>query len=81
VSDVPLTADPGETPTGTAKAGVMSDPTSPDLAAADVPPELLAQSLGQYFRAWWARVRGEKKKMINEKITIEKKDIKIEKSK
>jgi len=58
VSDVPLTADPGETPTGTAKAGVMIDPTSPDLAAADVPPELLAQSLGQYFRAWWARVRG-----------------------
>jgi D-xylose transport system permease protein len=58
VSDVPLPADPGETPTGTAQAGVMIDPTSPDLAAADVPPELLAQSLGQYFRAWWVRVRG-----------------------
>ncbi len=26
-------------------------------AAADVPPELLAQSLGQYLRAWWLRVR------------------------
>jgi D-xylose transport system permease protein len=29
----------------------------PKAAAADVPPELLAQSLGQYLRAWWARVR------------------------
>jgi D-xylose transport system permease protein len=28
------------------------------VAAADVPPELVAQSLGQYFRASWARVRG-----------------------
>jgi D-xylose transport system permease protein len=28
------------------------------VAAADVPPELLAQSLGQYLRAWWLRVRG-----------------------
>jgi D-xylose transport system permease protein len=27
-------------------------------AAADVPPELLAQSFGQYLRAWWLRVRG-----------------------
>ncbi len=24
----------------------------------EVPPELLAQSLGQYLRAWWGRVRG-----------------------
>ena len=28
------------------------------MAAADVPPELVAQSLGQYFRASWLRVRG-----------------------
>src|SRR5260370_42334131 len=28
-----------------------------EVAAADVPPELTAQSLGQYFRAWWLRVR------------------------
>src|SRR5260370_22762414 len=28
-----------------------------EVAAADVPPELLAQSLGQYLRAWWLRVR------------------------
>jgi D-xylose transport system permease protein len=34
------------------------DPTAaPTAAAADVPPELLAQSLRQYFRAWWLRVR------------------------
>jgi len=30
---------------------------SPNAAAADVPPELLAQSLGEYLRAWWLRVR------------------------
>jgi D-xylose transport system permease protein len=30
---------------------------APEAAAADVPPELLAQSLGQYLRAWWLRVR------------------------
>jgi D-xylose transport system permease protein len=34
------------------------DPTAaPAATAADVPPELLAQSLHQYFRAWWLRVR------------------------
>ncbi len=57
MSDVPVAADHGETPTGTAQAGAVIDPIAPDLAAADVPPELLAQSLGQYFRAWWLRVR------------------------
>jgi D-xylose transport system permease protein len=30
---------------------------APAAAAADVPPELLAQSLGEYLRAWWLRVR------------------------
>jgi D-xylose transport system permease protein len=58
VSDIPVTADPGETPTGTADARTVVDLTAaPDVAAADVPPELLAQSLGQYLRAWWLRVR------------------------
>src|SRR5258708_33498807 len=28
-----------------------------EAAAADVPPGFLAQSLGQYLRAWWLRVR------------------------
>jgi D-xylose transport system permease protein len=37
---------------------VAADLTAaPEAAAADVPPELLAQSLGQYLRAWWLRVR------------------------
>src|SRR5258708_18674666 len=30
---------------------------APEAAAADVTRELLAQSLGQYLRAWWLRVR------------------------
>jgi D-xylose transport system permease protein len=30
---------------------------SAGAAAVEVPPELLAQSLGQYLRAWWQRVR------------------------
>ena len=57
--DIPVTADPGETPGGTADAAMAVDLTAaPAAAAADVPPEILAQSLGQYLRAWWRRVRG-----------------------
>jgi D-xylose transport system permease protein len=53
-----VTADPGGTPAGTADAAVAADLTAaPEAAAADVPPELLAQSLGQYLRAWWVRIR------------------------
>src|SRR5579864_4882905 len=37
---------------------MVADLTAADEAAADVPPELVAQSLGQYLRASWARVRG-----------------------
>jgi D-xylose transport system permease protein len=59
VSDRPVTADPGDTPAGTAGAGTVVDLTAaPEVAAAEVPPELLAQSLGQYVRAWLLRVRG-----------------------
>ena len=36
---------------------MVADLTAADEAAADVPPELVAQSLGQYLRASWARVR------------------------
>ena len=58
MSDLPLTTDSGETPSGTADATVAADLTAAsEAAAADVPPELLAQSLGQYLRAWWLRVR------------------------
>jgi D-xylose transport system permease protein len=53
-----VTADPGETPVGTADTAMAADITAaPEAAAADVPPEILAQSLGQYLRAWWLRVR------------------------
>jgi D-xylose transport system permease protein len=58
VSDIPVTADPGETPAGPADAAMGADLTAaPEAAAAEVPPELVAQSLGQYLRAWWLRVR------------------------
>jgi D-xylose transport system permease protein len=53
-----VTADPGETPAGTADGTMVADPTAArGVAAAEVPPELLAQSLSQYLRAWWLRVR------------------------
>ena len=54
-----MTADPSETPAGTADTATAADLTAaPEGTAADVPPEILAQSLGQYLRAWWLRVRG-----------------------
>ena len=53
-----MTADPGETPAGTVGAGTVDLTLDAKDAAADVPPELVAQSLGQYIRASWARVRG-----------------------
>jgi D-xylose transport system permease protein len=53
-----VTTDPGETPAGTADATLVADLTAaPEVAAADVPPELLAQSLGQYLRAWRLQIR------------------------
>jgi D-xylose transport system permease protein len=53
-----VTAGPGQTPAGSADAGTVDLTAAPEAAAAEVPPELLAQSLGQYVRAWWLRVRG-----------------------
>jgi D-xylose transport system permease protein len=52
-----VTADPSETPAGTASAGTTDLTLDAKVAAADVPPELLARSLGQYLRASWLRVR------------------------
>ena len=52
-----MTADPGETEAGTAGAGTTDLTLDAKVAAADVPPAILAQSLGQYLRAWWLRVR------------------------
>jgi len=54
-----VTADSNAASTGTADAGAVVDLTAaPEVTSADVPPELLAQSLRQYLRAWWLRVRG-----------------------
>jgi D-xylose transport system permease protein len=53
-----VTADSGETPTSAAGAGTVDLTADAKVEAADIPPELVAQSLGQYFRASWARVRG-----------------------
>jgi D-xylose transport system permease protein len=55
--ETPVTADPGETPAQTADARPVELPAAPDVSAADIPSELLAQSLGQYLRAWWLRIR------------------------
>ena len=52
-----MTADPGETPAGTADAGTADLTLDAKVAAADVPPALVAQSFGQYLRAWWLQVR------------------------
>jgi D-xylose transport system permease protein len=52
-----VTADPGETQAGTASAGTADLTLDAKVAAADVPPAILAQSLGQYMRIWWLRVR------------------------
>src|SRR5271165_7136531 len=56
--EVPVTADPSETPAGTAGAGTADLTLDAAVAAADVLPELTAQSLGEYLRALWLRVRG-----------------------
>jgi len=55
-----MTADASETPSGmTDAATTASDPAAAQGAvAADVAPETHAQSLSQYFGAWWLRVRG-----------------------
>src|SRR6202142_791997 len=44
--------------TATVPADSMVDLTASDADAADLPPEIMAQSLGQYMRAWWQRIRG-----------------------
>jgi D-xylose transport system permease protein len=51
-----VTADPGETPAATS-AGTVDLTEDAKVEAADIPPELVAQSLGQYTRVWWRQVR------------------------
>ena len=53
-----MTAGSGETPPGTAGGQMVDLTLDAKVAQADLPPELLAQSLGQYLHAWWLRVRG-----------------------
>ncbi len=53
-----MTVDSGGTSNGTADARVIDLTAAPEAAETDLPPELLAQSLGQYLRAWWIGVRG-----------------------
>jgi D-xylose transport system permease protein len=55
--ETPVTADPGETPAETADASLQELPAAPDVSVADIPSELLAQSLPEYLRAWWLRIR------------------------
>src|ERR1700690_2596831 len=43
--------------TPTVPADSMVDLTASDADAADLPPEIMAQSLGQYMRAWLQRIR------------------------
>jgi len=51
-----VTADPGETPAATG-AGTVDLTADAKVEAADIPPALVAQSLGQYTRAWWLQIR------------------------
>jgi D-xylose transport system permease protein len=50
-----VTADPGETPAGT--AGAVDLTADANVEAADIPPALVAQSLGQYLRGWLLQIR------------------------
>jgi len=52
-----VTADPSQTPAPTAGATTADLTLDPEVAAADVPPALVAGSLGQYVRASWLQVR------------------------
>ena len=50
-----MTADPAHPPDGSTTVDLTADP---EVEAAEIPPALVAQSLGEYLRAWWQRVRG-----------------------
>ena len=52
-----MTADPGDTPAGTGGAAEVDLTEDAKVEAADLPPELVAQSLGPYLRAAGQRIR------------------------
>jgi D-xylose transport system permease protein len=49
-----VTADSAGTPDASTAVDVTAEP---EVAAADVPPDGVAQSLSQYLQAWWQRLR------------------------
>jgi D-xylose transport system permease protein len=49
-----VTADSAGTPDASTAVDVTAEP---EAAAADVPPDGVAQSLSQYLQAWWQRLR------------------------
>ena len=56
-TDAPAAEQPPLTP-GDVPAELPEELVAPEVAALEVPPELVAQSLGEYLRAWGARIRG-----------------------
>jgi len=52
-----VTVDPAQTPTATPDGTAGTGVATAEAAAASVPPEYAAQSLGQYVRASWTGVR------------------------
>ena len=46
-----------DSPIAAAEPLVDLTAAAPGAATADMPPEILAQSLGPYMRAWWQRIR------------------------
>ena len=56
--ETPVTKDPGETQAGAAGTGTADLTLDATAAAADVPAGVAAQTLGEYFRASWLRIRG-----------------------
>src|SRR5487761_1826057 len=58
VEEDPLMTVPGEVASGAVASEAALEPEGASAAAGmEVPPELLAQSLGQYLRGWWLRGR------------------------
>jgi len=53
-----VTADHGESPATAAGTGTADLTLDAKVAEADLPPQLVAQSLGEYMRASWLRIRG-----------------------
>jgi D-xylose transport system permease protein len=55
--ETPVTTDPGETPAGTTGVGTADLTLDAQVAEVDIPPQLVAQSLGEYMRASLLRIR------------------------